>query len=85
MCRIFEEIGDHEQDAAPFDDLVDGVERQFDVCAFALWLEGQQFADEAQHVAAAFAWGNEQFYLVGEDEHPDFVIVGGGGESENGR
>ena len=47
-------------------------------------LEKQNLADDAQHVAAAFARRNELLHLVGEQEQADLVVVADGGEGEHG-
>ena len=48
-----------------------------------LRLEKQNFADDAQDVAAAFARRNKFFHLIAEKNQPDFVIVANGGEREH--
>ena len=50
--RVGHEIRHQEDNAAPFEHLVDAVERELDVGAFVLRLKGQQFADQAQDVLA---------------------------------
>ena len=47
-------------------------------------LEKQHFADDAQHVAAAFARRNEFFHLVAEEDEADLVVVADGREREHG-
>ena len=50
-----------------------------------LRLEVENFADEAQHVFAAFLGRDEKFDLVGVNEEADLVVVLDGGECEESR
>ena len=85
ICRFRQKIRHQKEDAAPLEDAVGGIERQFDVRAAPFGLEGEEVADEAQDVAASLAGGDESFHAVGEDEEADFVVVGGGGKSQHRR
>ena len=49
-----------------------------------LRLEREHFADDAQDVATAFAWRNEQFNLFGEEQQCDFVAVARSGKRQRG-
>src|SRR5471032_2860984 len=49
-----------------------------------LRLEEQHLADDAQDVAAAFAWRDEFFHLVAEENETDLVVVADGGEGKHG-
>ena len=82
---VGDKVADQKEDAAPLENLVDGVQGQFDVCACAFGFEGEQFPHQAQDVFAPFARRDEQLNPVGEDEQAHFVVVGGGGEGEYGR
>ena len=55
------------------------------VGAVVLRLEVKNFADEAQHVLAAFLGRDEKFDLVGVNEEADLVVVFDGGECEESR
>ena len=53
--------------------------------AMVLRLEIKNFADEAQHVLAAFLRRNEKFDLIGVNEEADLVVILDGGECEESR
>ena len=50
-----------------------------------LRLKKQDFADDAQDVAAAFARRDEFLHFIGEQQQADLVVVADGGEGEHGR
>ena len=80
-----QEVTHHDDDGATVQNLAGVFEGDLRVGAVMLRLEVKDFADEAQHVLAAFLGRDEQFDLVGVNEEADFVVVLDGGECEESR
>ena len=78
-----DEVGEDEDDGAAALDVVAEVEGGGDVGAAARGGVGEDFADDAEDVVAAFGGGEVLFDLVGEEEEADFVAVADGGEGED--
>ncbi len=54
------------------------------ICSAPLWLKKQDFADDAQNVAAAFARRDEFLDFIAEQQEADLVVVADGGKGEHG-
>ena len=60
------------------------LQRRVDIRAGMLGLEGQQLADDMQHMALTFLGRDEFLHLVAKEDHTDLVVVLDRGESEGG-
>ena len=78
-----EEIGDEEHDRLALEETVHVVERVGQVRAFSLWLEVENFPDDAEDVVATLARGHVGLDPVGEDEQADLVVIPAGGKGEH--
>ena len=78
------EIGEDEDGGSPSEDASEVVEGVGDGGLRALWLEGEDVADDAEGAGGALEWGDDVFEMVGEDGESDLVVGLGGGECEHG-
>ena len=78
------EVRDEEDDGAAALGGGDEAEGGADVGAFVRLLGGEDFADEALDGGAAFARGEAFHHAVGEEDEADFVLVGEGGQGQEG-
>src|ERR1051325_807440 len=77
-AETVQEVGEQKDDRAPMQDMVEKGERGGDVGGAALRLESEQLANEPQDVAPAFARGQKQFDLVGEQQQRDLIAAARG-------
>ena len=80
-----QEIAHHDDDGLAAQNLAGIFEGDLRVGAVVLRLEVKDFANEAQHMLAAFFGRDEQFDLVGVNEEADLVVVLDGGKGEESR
>ena len=65
FCR-YQEIRDQENYTASLEDLINSIQRQLDIRAFALGFKSQQLTDQTQHMAAPFAGRDDELNPVGK-------------------
>src|SRR4051812_26689487 len=65
-------------------DPIQKIESAADVCAAPLWLEEKNFANDAQHVTAAFPRRHELLHFIRKENQSDLVIVPNGREGKDG-
>ena len=80
-----QEVAHHDDDGLAVQNLAGVFQGDLCVGAVVLRLEVENFADDAQHVLAAFLGRDKEFDLVGVNEEADFVVVLDGGECEESR
>ena len=80
-----QEVAHHHDHGTAVQNLAGILQRHLRVGAVVLRLEVKNFADEPQHVLAAFLRRDEQFDLVGVNEEADLVVVLDGGKGEESR
>ena len=59
------------------------LDRLIEVGTVSAWLEEENFADDAEHVFAAFAWRDEFLDGIAEQDEAHLVVVANGGEGEH--
>src|SRR6266571_6758382 len=80
----FEKIRKHHRNGPMRSDATQELQRGVQVRAAPLRLVKEDFTDNPQDVAAAFARRHELLDFISEEDQPDFVVVANGGEGEHG-
>ena len=78
------EVGKQKGHAAFANDAHEVFQAHTDVGARPHGAQGEEFADDAQDVCLSFGRWDKLLHTVGEEEHPNFVVVANGGESQGG-
>ena len=70
-----DKVGDHKGGTPFFDDIGQIFERHAHIGFRTLGLEVDEFADNVQNMFFPFFGRNKLFYFIGEEYHPDFIII----------
>ncbi len=84
LVAVVLEVGEHEDDAAAAQEAVERVEAGADRGAALGGTEGEEIADQREHVAAALLRRDVELRLLGEEEEADLVVVAHRREREDG-
>lgn len=80
-----QEVAHYHDHGATVQNLARVFQGHLRVGAVVFWLKVKDFADQAEHMLAAFFGRNEEFHLVGVNEEADLVVVLDGGKGEKCR